>query len=137
MDPVCVLLFGMETDAYFHQSKGQGFILVYSITSQLTFDRPGIFQRAMLRVKGSRPTFVLVGNQSDKVLEREVLKAEGVALAKSFGCSFMETSAKTAHNVELLFDNLIRILHNTPQTVILKPKQPLQEDRRKCKCVIC
>ena len=91
----------------------------------------------MLRVKGQRPAFVLVGNQSDKVLEREVLKAEGVALAKSFGCPFMETSAKTAHNVELVFANLTRILRNTSRTVIPKPEQPLQEDRRKWKCIVC
>jgi GTPase KRas protein len=112
-------------------------VLVYSITSRSTFDRLGIFQQAMLRVKGPRPTFMLVGNQCDNVLEREVFKAEGVALVKSFGCLFLETSAKTTHNVELLFENLIHILRNTPQTVILKPERPLQEDRWKCKCVIC
>jgi len=110
--------------------EGQGFILVYSITSRPTFDRLENFRQAMLRVKGQRPTFVLVGNKSDKVREREVLEAEGVALAKSFGCPFMETSAKTAHNVELLFANLVRILRNTPRTVVPKP------DRRKSKCVI-
>ena len=84
----------------------------------------------MLRVKGQRPTFMLVGNKSDKVREREVLETEGLALAKSFGCPFMETSAKTAHNVELLFTNLVRILRNTPRTVVPKP------DRRKSKCVV-
>jgi GTPase KRas len=81
---------------------------------------------------------MLVGNQCDRQLEREVPKDEGMALARSFGCHFMETSAKTSHNVELLFANLVRILRNTSQTVIPNPKRPLREDKQKSKkCVIC
>src|ERR1700734_1548125 len=90
---------------FFFQSEGQGFILVYSIASRSTFDRLEVFRQSMLRVKRQKPIFMLVGNKCDKTYEREVSKDEGVALARSFGCSFMETSAKTAHNVELLFTN--------------------------------
>ena len=136
MGPVRILVFGMERHAYFHWSEGQGFILVYSVASRSTFDRLDNFRQAMLRVKGQRSVFMLVGNQSDKVREREASKAEGVALAKSFACPFVETSAKTAHNVELLFEHLIRILRNTPQTVIPKHQQPSQEDGWKLRCVI-
>ena len=92
----------------------------------------------MLKVKRQKPIFVLVGNQCDRQLEREVPQDEGMALAQSFGCYFMETSAKTAHNVEQLFANLVRILRNTSQTVTPNPKRRLQEDKQKSKkCVIC
>lgn len=64
----------------------------------------------MLRVKRTKPTFLLVGNQCDKTYEREVSKEEGLALAHSFGCQFVEASAKTAHNVEHLFTSLVRAL---------------------------
>lgn len=125
--------------AHLLQSEGQGFILVYSIASRSTFDRLEVFRQSMLRVKRQKPIFMLVGNKCDKTYEREVSKDEGVALARSFGCSFMETSAKTAHNVELLFTNLVRALRSTRQTeagVVPSPQRPLQEEKpkksRKC-----
>jgi GTPase KRas protein len=127
-----------KTGTHILRSEGHGFILVYSITSRSTFDRLEVFRQSMLKVKRQKPIFILVGNQCDRRLEREVLKDEGMALAQSFGCHFMETSAKTAHNVELLFANLVRILRNTSQTVPPTPKRPLQEDKQKSKkCVIC
>lgn len=70
----------------------------------------------MLRVKSSKPIFMLVGNMCDKASEREVSWEEGAALAKSFGCAFVETSAKTAHNVEHLFTSLVRNLRNPQPT---------------------
>lgn len=69
----------------------------------------------MLRVKRQKPIFMLVGNKCDKTYEREVSREEGQALARSFGCAFMETSAKTAQNVERLFTDLVRALRNTRQ----------------------
>jgi len=120
--------------------EGQGFILVYSIASRSTFDRLEVFRQSMLRVKRQTPIFMLVGNKGDKTYEREVSKDEGVALARSFGCSFMETSAKTAHNVELLFTNLVRALRNTRQgdVPIPAPQRPLEDRQaqRKRRCFI-
>jgi len=93
--------------------EGQGFILVYSIASRSTFDRLDIFRQSMRRVKRGDPIFMLVGNKCDKTYEREVSKEEGAALARQFGCEFIETSAKTAQNVERLFTNLVRALRQT------------------------
>jgi GTPase KRas protein len=64
----------------------------------------------MVRVKRVNPVFVLVGNKCDKTYEREVSREEGAALARQFGCEFLETSAKTAANVDRLFTDLIRSL---------------------------
>jgi len=91
----------------------------------------------MLRVKRQRPLFILVGNKCDKTYEREVTKDEGIALARSFGCSFMETSAKTAHNIELVFTNLVRALRTTQQMAggMPNPQNPLEEKKQR-KCVI-
>jgi GTPase KRas protein len=96
-----------------HSSEGQGFILVYSIASRATFERLDVFRQSMLRVKRQKPIFMLVGNKADKQLEREVTREEGMQLAKEFGCEFLETSAKTALNVERLFTNLVRNLRST------------------------
>lgn len=121
-------------------SEGQGFILVYSIASRSTFDRLEIFRQSMRRVKRGDPIFMLVGNKCDKTYEREVSKEEGAALARQFGCEFIETSAKTAQNVERLFMNLVRSLRRTKseQTGDEAPPKPKKEKSKEktSKCVI-
>jgi GTPase SAR1 family protein len=42
---------------------------------------------------------ILCGNKIDLVDSRVITEKEGVDLAKKLGISFLETSAKTAHNV--------------------------------------
>lgn len=69
----------------------------------------------MLKVKRQKPVFMLVGNKCDKQYEREVSRDEGAQLARNFGCDFLETSAKTATNVERLFTTLVRLLRQTRQ----------------------
>ncbi|KAF5319333.1 hypothetical protein D9619_008380 [Psilocybe cf. subviscida] len=78
----------------------EGFVLVYSIASRSTFERLEIFRRLIRRVNGSNPIVMLVGNKCDRTDEREVSTEEGAALARQFGCEFIETSAKTAQDVE-------------------------------------
>lgn len=96
--------------------EGQGFVLVYSIASRATFDRLEVFRQNMVRVKRTPPVFVLVGNKSDKTYEREVSREEGAALARQWGCEFLETSAKTRANVEKLFTDLIRTLRHQKES---------------------
>jgi len=120
--------------------EGQGFILVYSIASRATFERLDVFRQAMLKVKRQKPVFMLVGNKCDKQYEREVSREEGAALARTFGCDFLETSAKTALNVERLFVDLVRLLRQTRQQEqgmqgqIRSPKE--KEKRKGGKCII-
>ena len=77
---------------------------------------------------------MLVGNKCDKTYEREVSKEEGAALARQFGCEFIETSAKTAQNVERLFMNLVRSLR---QTRNIEPGPlPQKKEKKPSKCVI-
>ncbi|KAF8528066.1 ras protein [Hysterangium stoloniferum] len=95
--------------------EGQGFVLVYSIASRATFDRLEVFRQSMLRVKRSKPIFMLVGNKCDRGLDRQVTREEGLEMARHFGCEFLETSAKTAVNVERLFASLVRKLRENRQ----------------------
>jgi len=46
---------------------------------------------------------ILIGNKSDLDQKRQVSKEEGERFAKENGLIFMETSAKTAENVEEAF----------------------------------
>ncbi|KAJ7202199.1 ras protein, partial [Mycena rebaudengoi] len=93
--------------------EDQAFLLVYSITSRSTFDRLEVFRQSVRRVKRGDPVLMLVGNMADKAFEREVSKEEGAALARQFGCEFIETSVKTAKNVERALTSLLRALRQT------------------------
>ena len=118
-------------------SEAQGFILVYSVTSRFSFENLEVFHRSMRRVKQGNPIFMLVGTQCDRTRYREVSKADGAALARQFGCDFIETSAKTTQNIERLFINLIRSLRQTHDTTSKQePHQPVKKEREPCKCII-
>lgn len=82
--------------------KGEGFLLVYSITSRSTFEHIERIYDHISRIKGAAP-LMLVGNKCDKVNEREVSLEEGHAMARRFGCGFIETSVETCVNVERSF----------------------------------
>ncbi|KAJ3142626.1 Ras GTPase ras2 [Physocladia obscura] len=81
---------------------GQGFLIVYSITSRETFYRIERFRDQIMRVKDTDDSIpmILVGNKCDRNGEREVSREEGQALALRLQCDFIETSAKTRINVE-------------------------------------
>jgi len=91
-----------------------------------------MFRQSMRRVKRGDTIFMLVGNKSDRVNEREVTKEEGAALARQFGCEFLETSAKTAQNVDRLFTNLVRVLRDANTTTEEPPPPPKKKNKKKC-----
>lgn len=134
---VSTLIFQNPTQSHKTLREGQGFILVYSIASRSTFERLEVFRQSMRRVKRGDPIFMLVGNKCDKTYEREVSREEGAALARQFGCEFLETSAKTAQNVERLFTNLVRNLRHTSVPDPLPAPLPTKvKERKKHSCVV-
>jgi len=92
-----------------YMRTGQGFLCVFAITSRSSFDEITSFREQILRVKDEEKVpMVLAGNKCDLEDERQVTRAEGVDLAKSFACPFFETSAKSRLNVEEAFYQLVR-----------------------------
>ncbi|OJA16402.1 hypothetical protein AZE42_05509 [Rhizopogon vesiculosus] len=87
-----------------YMRTGEGFLLVYSITSRDSFEEISTFHQQILRVKDqdSFPVIV-VANKCDLEYERQ-----GRDLAKHFRCKFIETSAKQRINVDEAFSNLVR-----------------------------
>lgn len=57
-------------------------------------------------------TIMLIGNKSDLEHRRAVTTQEGEQFAKDNGLVFMETSAKTAHNVEEVWRLFLIKSHN-------------------------
>ena len=52
---------------------------------------------------------MLVGNKSDESDQREVVAADGQAMAKQWSCGFIETSAKDNVNVKETFQELLQV----------------------------
>ncbi|KAL9612316.1 MAG: hypothetical protein Q9167_003095 [Letrouitia subvulpina] len=92
-----------------YMRTGEGFLLVYSITSRQSFEEILTFQQQILRVKDKDYfPIIIVGNKCDLDTERQVSKQEGQDLARQFGCAFIETSAKSRINVDNAFYDIVR-----------------------------
>jgi len=92
-----------------YMRTGEGFLLVYSMTSRQSFEEIVTFQQQILRVKDKDYfPIIVVGNKCDLESERQVSTEEGKQLARSFGCKFIETSAKSRINVDNAFYDIVR-----------------------------
>ncbi|ABN66200.1 predicted protein, partial [Scheffersomyces stipitis CBS 6054] len=101
-----------------YMRTGEGFLLVYSINSRNSLEELQSFYEQILRVKDSeRVPVLVVGNKCDLEIERQVSYEEGLALANSFNCQFLETSAKQRINVEEAFYNLVRSIREQERAV--------------------
>ncbi|KAM4752756.1 DIRA2 protein, partial [Mystacornis crossleyi] len=122
-------------------SKGHAFILVYSITSRQSLEELKPIYEQICQIKGDIESIpiMLVGNKNDENQNREVESSDGEAMAKKWKCAFMETSAKTNHNVKELFQELLNL--EKRRTVSLqidgkKSKQQKRKEKLKGKCVV-
>jgi len=93
-----------------YMKHGQGFVLVYSIIAQSTFNDLPDLREQILRVKDMDDVpMALVGNKCDLSDQRVISTEAGDNLAKKFNsCAFLESSAKTRVNVEQIFFDLIK-----------------------------
>jgi len=72
-----------------------GYVLVYSITSQKSFEVIKIIYEKLIDMMGKAYVpIVLVGNKTDLHQERAVSFEEGKKCAESWKATFLETSAK-------------------------------------------
>lgn len=108
-----------------YMKNGQGFLLVYSITAQSTFNDLQDLREQILRVKDTDDVpMILVGNKCDLEDERVVGKDQGQNLARHFNCAFLETSAKSKISVNEIFYDLVRQINKkNPEQGRKKPKK--------------
>jgi len=99
--------FAAVRDSYMR--TGDGFLCVYSVTLQASFDEAINLHEHILRVKDVESVpFVLIGNKCDLEDAREVTYEKGQGLANDLSCPFLEASAKTRINVDECFTTLVR-----------------------------
>lgn len=119
-------------DNYFR--SGEAFLCVFSILEQESLLATEELREQVLRVKNDDKTipFLLVGNKIDLDDRRAVSQEAAAAMAQEWGVPYIETSAKTRHNVDQVFHELIRKIRdkNQQQLDASQGRQPHQGDGR-------
>jgi GTPase KRas protein len=99
--------FSAVRDQYIR--KGEGFLCVYAINQESTFDEVPLLHEHICKVKEVKEIpFFLAGNKCDLEDSRQVSTERGRKLAEKLNCPFLETSAKTRQNVCEAFETLVR-----------------------------
>ena len=97
------------TRAYYKGAKGA--FIVYDITRKETFDDVDKWRNELISSCNQEITVMLIGNKCDLEDQREISKEQGEEKAKSFGFSFLETSALSGENLEKGFQMLIEEIY--------------------------
>jgi len=114
-----------------YMRTGQGFLMVYAITSRSSLEELITFRDQILRVKEtSTVPMVVIGNKIDLESERQVSTQEGLDLARSFQAAFFETSAKLRINVDESFTQIVREINRVNAPARKTSKMPIK------KCVV-
>ena len=105
--------FRSITRSYYRGAAGA--LLVYDITRRETFNHLTSWLEDARQHASSNMVIMLIGNKCDLDAKREVRREEGEAFAREHGLVFMETSAKTAENVEEAFINTAKEIYDKIQ----------------------
>merc|ERR1712188_77362 len=89
-------------------------VVVYDITNADSFARAKSWVKELQRQGSPNIVIALAGNKCDLASKRKVEASEASEYAKDNGLFFMETSAKTALNVEELFKAIAKKLPKDP-----------------------
>lgn len=93
--------FRTITSAYYRGADG--IIMVYDVTDRESFEHIQDWLNEVNRYATEGTCKLLIGNKSDKEDQRKVTTEEGEIYAQELQMPFLETSAKSASNVEAAF----------------------------------
>jgi small GTP-binding protein len=89
-----------------YMKNGDGFIIIYSIIAQSTFNEVVPMIEQIQRVKDRTPPLLVAANKCDMVNERVVSTQDGEQVANQFGALFLEVSAKNRINIDKMYLDL-------------------------------
>lgn len=93
-----------------YMKQGQGFLLVFSITSMSSLQELSELREQIIRIKDDENIpLVIVGNKSDLEEDRVVSRARAFQISQMWGnAPYYETSARRRANVDEVFVDLCR-----------------------------
>jgi Ras-related protein Rab-1A len=89
------------TSAYYRGADG--IIMVFDVTSTESFDHVNDWLKEVNRYAAEGTVKLLVGNKCDRTADRVVTEEQAKEFANDLGIPYIETSAKSAKNVEEAF----------------------------------
>lgn len=132
--------FRTITSAYYRGADG--IIMVYDVTSSESFDHVEEWLSEVDRYANENTSKLLVGNKADLIDEKQVTKETAQSFADKLSIPFLETSAKTATNVDTAFLTMAKELIKTKESsqqssggngpVTLKPVPNQNKAGKKC-----
>ena len=93
--------FRTITSAYYRGADG--IIMVFDVTNTESFDHVHEWLKEVNRYAAEGTVKLLVGNKCDRTADRAVTEEQAKAFAVELGIPYIETSAKSAKNVEEAF----------------------------------
>jgi len=121
--------------------SGQGFLLVFSITSLASLKELYELRDQIVRIKDDeRVPLVIVGNKSDLEEDREVSRARAFGVSQTWGkVPYYETSARRKDGVDEAFVDLCRqIIRKIDATAQVRemergdrPRRPHRKKKKK------
>lgn len=93
--------FRTITSAYYRGADG--IIMVFDVTSMESFDHVNDWLKEVNRYAAEGTVKLLVGNKCDRTADRVVTEEQAQSFAEELGIPYIETSAKSAKNVEEAF----------------------------------
>ena len=114
------------TSVYYKGSKGA--LLVYDITSKVTFDNIGKWITEIRDKTSKDITLMMVGNKTDLVQYREVSNEQALNKAKTLGIPLMETSALDSTNVKEAFHDLLKEMYKDMKSKLQSDNNNLKDN---------
>eukprot|EP01062_Namystynia_karyoxenos_P029612 TRINITY_DN2222_c0_g2_i1.p1 TRINITY_DN2222_c0_g2~~TRINITY_DN2222_c0_g2_i1.p1 ORF type:complete len:215 (+),score=83.55 TRINITY_DN2222_c0_g2_i1:100-744(+) len=99
--------FNNITRSYYRGSDG--ILVVYDVTNRESFEHVTKWLGELQKNTSDDAVRFLVGNKCDLSSQQVVTEQMGRAVAEERGMEFMQTSAKTGHNVEEVFSAITKL----------------------------
>ena len=120
---------------------GEGFLLVFSLTDRRSLDECYKLHRDILRIKDTdHVPMLLVGNKLD--IRQHGMDGHARSAAASMRIPYFETSARTRHNIDEVFIELVRLIrknkcqYQTNTNFSLSKQKKQQKNSACCSCCI-
>ena len=115
---------------------GEGFLLVFSLNDCRSLDECYKLHRDILRIKDTdNVPMLLIGNKLDICQIDMDVRARSAA--NTLSISYFETSARTRHNIDEIFIELVRLIRKSKCQYSINHNQTVLKQKKKSHCCSC